>query len=1100
MFGVKRSVLKTPFENTVYQTFMIHISQLSSRTTRFKLLVLAFFSGFLFNQEVNAQIDQEFWFAPPEITCGTASECNGTRRDNPIFVVVSTLNEPATVQLWKPADLSFTPLVYTLAANSTQQIPINRELFETKPADSVLTTGILIRATAPISAYYEIRSPNNTDIFVLKGKNANGTNFYLPFQNDYINQDFLGGAQYDPLPKSGFVIIATDDSTTVTITPTRPVAGGHPANVPYTVYLHRGQTYYGEAIDQDPANRLIGTHITSDKPIAVTIKDDMIDLNEFTDGGADVAGDQIMPVEWTGTRYVVIKGNLQNTPTNQSGDKAYILAIEDNTSIFIDGNSTPAAVINRGEQFKIDMENSAYQINTDKNVYVWQISGIGDQLAGAIIPSLDCTGSNQVGFIRSSSNTFIMNLIIKGGSGAENQFVLNGNPNLITGSMFQPVAGSPYLFAQITFSTNAIAAGTTSLLQNFGTELFHMGIINRGNSQTCNFGYFTNFSYLNLGTDRDQCLGDSAVLDAGPGKTSYLWNTGDVTQKITVTEPGTYWVQVESGSDCIATDTITVSYYAPPIDIGPRYDTICEGSTLLLNSQGVYLFEWQDGSTASSFLVTEPGDYFVKVTDFQGCVNRDTISIANSPKPPTPVVSGGGSFCAGTPVNLSMSTGQLGQASWIGPGFTFFTGLNISPPSVPSSSGQYVGFYAVGSCQSDGDTLTLEINPAPEAYLGLNDTICGVTTVTLNPGLSQPDYQYLWQDNSTGSTLTINASGSYSVTITNSFNCTASDTISLLFSPLPSPVVFTGATEICEGENFSFGFVPETGVVYEWSGPNGFTTTGSTVNIINASSVNTGEYSVQSNLNGCTIAPQSITVSVFPNPSVSINDTTACGGGTVVVDAKSGFTTYSWSNDASTQTTSLSAGTHFVTVTNQFGCAATDTFTISNGGLTAQFAVNPSAASVVGGQVNFTDQSTANASPLASWSWIFGNGQSSTIQNPQIVFNDPGTFSIQLTVTDEVGCSDTASLSYLVTSDISIPNSFTPNGDGFNDFFVIKGLEAFPNSQINIYNRWGNQIFASSDYQNNWGAENHGDGVYFFVLKLSNGETLKGDITVIRKK
>lgn len=1065
----------------------------------FRALVLLMFSG-IFHFQGKAQIDVEFWFAPPEITCGTLGECAGTRRDGPVFVVVSTLNEPATVQLWKPADLSFTPLIFNLAANSTQQIPINRELFETKPADSVVTTGLLIRSTAPITAYYEIRSPNNTDIFTLKGKNALGTDFYLPFQNDYINKDILNGQFYNPLPKSGFVIIATDDTTTVTITPTKDVFGGHPANVPYTIFLQRGQTYYGEAIDQDPANRLIGTHITSDKPITVTVKDDMIDLNEFTDGGADIAGDQIMPVDWIGTRYVVIRGNLQNTPLNEAGDRAYVLATEDNTQIFIDGSTTPSATINRGEQFRLIMANTVYEITSDKPVYVWQISGIGDQLAGAIIPSLECTGSNQVGFVRSSSNTFIMNLIIKGGAGAENDFVLNGNPNLVQGSAFQPIPGSDYLYAQITFSSNAIPAGTTSLLQNFGTELFHMGLINRGNAQTCNFGYFTSYSYLNLGDNRQQCIGDSAVLDAGPGKTSYLWNTGEITQKITVFEEGTYYVEVTSGSECAATDTITLQFYEPPLDLGVN-DTICEGTTLLLSPPGVYLFEWQDGSTNSTYLVTQPGEYSVSVTDFQGCFNRDTINIANTPKPPTPILAGGGTFCEGDPFSLTMTAAPFGQYNWIGPNFTFFTGQIIAPPSIPSSSGAYAGFYAVGSCQSDPDTINLQVNPRPEAEIGLNDTICGVTTVTLNPGLSQPDYQYLWQDGSTDSTLTINNSGIFSVTIVNSFNCSVSDTVSIFFSPLPNPVTIAGDTVICEGESFSFGFIPQAGADYAWTGPNGFVTSGSTVNIIDAQTGGSGVYTVQPSLNGCVIPPSSVTINIYENPIVSVSDTVACGqNSTVLVDAKEGFATYSWSNDAVTQTASFGPGTHFVTVTNSFGCAATDTFTVGTGGPTAQFVINPSNAAVVNTNVSFEDQSVSSGSPISSWSWTNNQNNFSNIQNPVVTYADPGVFTITLTVVDENGCADSTSQSYTVTSDLSIPNSFTPNGDGFNDFFVIKGLQAYPNSDIVIYNRWGNEVYASSSYQNNWGAENHPDGVYFFVLKLNNGETLKGDITVIRKK
>jgi gliding motility-associated-like protein len=74
-----------------------------------------------------------------------------------------------------------------------------------------------------------------------------------------------------------------------------------------------------------------------------------------------------------------------------------------------------------------------------------------------------------------------------------------------------------------------------------------------------------------------------------------------------------------------------------------------------------------------------------------------------------------------------------------------------------------------------------------------------------------------------------------------------------------------------------------------------------------------------------------------------------------------------------------------------------------------------------------------------------------------------------------------------------IPNIITPNGDGINDIFKIKGLHS--GWHLEIFNRYGKRVFSSDNYQNDWTAEGIKDGVYFFVME-KNGERHKGNITV----
>jgi gliding motility-associated-like protein len=1226
---------------------------------RYPLLVVLFIS--IFFSQASAQIDQEFWFGAPDLTQGTQGEINGNAfRDRPIQVVISTLTDPAQITIWQPANLSFAPIVVNLGPSSTQTVNLTAWLnqIETREIDSVMNTGILIRSTAPITAYYELGAAANRDLIALKGKNGNGTLFFTPFQTEWENDQSLNSSPYIPAPRSGFVIVATDDSTTVTITPAIDILN-HLAGVPFSIYLHRGQTYYCEALDQTALAKPAGTKIESDRPIAVTIKDDMIDLNLATDGGADLAADQLISVDKCGFKHIVVRGDL-----GSPGDKVYVLATEDGTDIFIDGSAVPVTTLNTGQQYTYNFTAAAGFIRGNKPIYVLHISGVGDQIAGAIIPSLECTGSNQVGFTRTGNANFKMNLTIKAGS--ESSFLLNGNASLITAADFQPVPGSNgvWVFMRKAFSTAEIPVGQGALLQNFSDELFHMGITYQQGA-SCNYGYFTNFSYLELGINQELCLGDSAILDAGPGKTEYLWSTGDTTQKIIVFDAGTYWCSTLSGNECVAIDTVTVNYYAPPVNIQASRDTICEGSQLLLSVPGVYLFEWQDGSTDPFLIASDSGLYTVTVTDYQGCRAVDSIRIYTSPRPITPTAVilpfdatiDSDTLCEGESVELRMQSLEGANYAWLGPNNTIFTGEQLLLNNITiAQSGEYKAFYTVSGCESYFDTLNISVNPSPEVYIGLSDTLCDVQDLLLDAGAGI-GYTYLWQDASTNQTFTVNQNGEYFVEVTNELGCSRRDTVSLTFSVRPpapvlsvngqdilmdslcagqalnlnvpalsgssyfwvavgdttssvspnfnltdlavnqsgiystfyyvngcpslsdtveitvlespvfdfsfsdsticgsTPVLLSAATvtgviyqwqdnstnsdllasvsgdywvkltnsigctsvdsvtitfnpfpqtpqisgelSICNGSDLVLSANNEAGVVYFWNGP-GYANSAGTITIPNMGDSNAGEYSLAAILNGCKSLDSAFAqVEILALPAIDLgDDLTICKGSFVTVTGPSEMAAYAWSNETEEQSASLSAGSYTLIVKDNNGCENLDAITISELGPVAAFSSDPTTGAQTGVAISFTDAS--QGSPVI-WNWAFGDNAGAQTQNTSHAFDQQGVLKVTLIVRDAAGCSDTTSRDYTISNSVAVPNSFTPNGDGKNDFFVIKGLEAFPDSRIMIFNRWGSEIYSSNGYVNNWEAANHPDGVYFYILELSNGEKLKGDVTIVRQ-
>lgn len=86
-------------------------------------------------------------------------------------------------------------------------------------------------------------------------------------------------------------------------------------------------------------------------------------------------------------------------------------------------------------------------------------------------------------------------------------------------------------------------------------------------------------------------------------------------------------------------------------------------------------------------------------------------------------------------------------------------------------------------------------------------------------------------------------------------------------------------------------------------------------------------------------------------------------------------------------------------------------------------------------------------------------------------------------------------------AEISIPNVFTPNGDGYNELFTIKDLEYYMSNELMIFNRYGKRVYSTNNYQGNWDGDNLKDGVYFYVLKAKGyfgTDIFKGSISIMR--
>ncbi|RYZ61202.1 MAG: gliding motility-associated C-terminal domain-containing protein, partial [Chitinophagaceae bacterium] len=133
---------------------------------------------------------------------------------------------------------------------------------------------------------------------------------------------------------------------------------------------------------------------------------------------------------------------------------------------------------------------------------------------------------------------------------------------------------------------------------------------------------------IDLGADREFCLGDSLLLNAGPGFVSYVWNNTAGGQQKTVRQAGTYIVMGTTAEGCRSADTLSVLNVWPlPIVKLDKTTAFCEGSEKLLQAGSFASYLWQDGSSQASFSAAAPGSYHVTVTDNHGCKGSDTARI-----------------------------------------------------------------------------------------------------------------------------------------------------------------------------------------------------------------------------------------------------------------------------------------------------------------------------------------------------------------------------------------------------------------------------------------------------------------------------------------
>ncbi len=627
---------------------------------------------------------------------------------------------------------------------------------------------------------------------------------------------------------------------------------------------------------------------------------------------------------------------------------------------------------------------------------------------------------------------------------------------------------------------------------------------------------------LTVSPNASICNGASTTLTAS-GATNYSWSpatglsasTGaSVTASPATTT--TYTVTGTNGS-CSSTQTVTVTVTPLALTVSPNA-SICNGGSTILTAGGATNYSWSPStglsSTTGASVTANPTTTTTYTVSGTSGSCTASLPVTVTVTPVVVSVSPNTSICNGASTTLT-AYGATNYSWSPSAGLSSATGTTVT--ANPTVTTTYTVTGTTGSCSANA-SMTLTVNPVPTVTATNNGPLCEGSTMQLQ-ATSLPGTSYSWSGpngfsantQNVSNTATVNAGGIYTVTTTLN-GCTSSSTTNLVVNSGQVPVV-TAAGPFCEaGTNEVLSASIAGGT---WAG-DGIVNAGT--GEFSPSQAGAGSHTISYTVNGGCATPgtTTIVVNAMPVVQISTQQSTGCAPFTTsIIDESMPSGSVIWnfgdgsanSNQPDSVThTFNSAGCYDITVTSisQAGCSTTTSFpsficALPNAD--AQFSVN----NPVHGLMN-PEFHTFNTSSNASvYSWDFGDGATSNLFNPSHTYTeDAGNYIITLVANNAGNCPDTARLSVTIQEELVyyVPNTFTPDGDEFNNVFApvfTSGFDPY-NYTLTIYNRWGETLFESNDTQYGWDGTYNGElctaGIYTWTVRFkSSGNDKKNTKT-----
>jgi len=603
---------------------------------------------------------------------------------------------------------------------------------------------------------------------------------------------------------------------------------------------------------------------------------------------------------------------------------------------------------------------------------------------------------------------------------------------------------------------------------------------------------------------------------------------------------GVYTLTITNGSGCQATATTTVNVFTVPVsNAGPggsecdlnftmnAVPSVGTGLWTLVTGPGSAVFVPDAVTPNAVVTVSIEGTYTFRWTETNGpCISSSLVIVNFNLQPVANAGTGGDECDMDFVLNALPSTGTGTWTMTSGTGTAIFApGVN-SPAATVTVSDYGTKIFrwieASGLC-ADTSEVTVNFYQQPVANAGSGGNNCGLEfnlravpslgtgtwTIETGPGSAafSPD---------AGSALagvTVSAYGVYVFMWTEvNGTCTSSATVSVTFIQQPRADGGPGGDE-CD-LNFVLKAVPGTGtgIWSKISGP-GTVVFSPDANQPNATvTVNQyGSYDLAwTEVNSLCSSSDIVRVTFHDRPQLNAgSDVLLCKGRSIQLNA-SGTGTFLWSPAGGLSNPNINnplaspdATTEYtVTLTDQWGCKNSDQMNVD-------VRVQPVANAGPDQVLDFVFATNFEATPLSAnqtgvWTIVDGNGDISDLHSAVSRVSDLSleTNSFLWTVTNGV-CPESSDTVHIRVNNLIIPTLITPNLDGNNDFFVIKGLETIGKASLTVFNRWGARVYEKDIYDNTWegGDDKENplqDDTYFYVLKTQQGNTFTGYVVIKR--
>ncbi len=590
--------------------------------------------------------------------------------------------------------------------------------------------------------------------------------------------------------------------------------------------------------------------------------------------------------------------------------------------------------------------------------------------------------------------------------------------------------------------------------------------------------------------------------------------------------PDVWYTIIGNGADITASLCSAATDYDTQIDI---YTGSCGGLNSLTCNDDSYNCNFTPFDSEITW-TSIPIIYYIRIHGYSGQTGNFELSItstANCNEACT-LEAGAGedvTICQGLSTDLAGSfsgtAGSVVTYEW-----SPTTGLDdpyiANPTANPTTTTTYTLTVSTGEDCYATDEVTVTVNPAPPAAVTGTTSVCEGGVIVL---IASGGNCYLWTGpdgyssvgHSFSRTLaTPEMSGLYTVSV-GFLNCYEGEvcpaTAAVYVTVHPKPVdTITGASPVCSGGSISLS-APGGAVAYAWSGPGGFTASGSTMTRNNASSLMSGLYKVTvTGAGGCTsTASKSVVVSAATTAAIS-GASSFCSGNTISLTATTAGASYQWSgpggfsfsgaNMTRGPATSAMAGTYTLTVTDTGGCIATKSKAIT---ISASPTATISAPLGLNPKVNGKIYLIASGGNSYSWS---GPGGFSYLSS--VLVRQPATYAMcglyTVTVTGSGGCTASASVFVTVggycgsekTSGLTVETLTAYPNPGSNGLTQISfTAAASERASLSVYAIDGREVsvlfnditVAGSPYSFDLNTGALASGIYFVVLRTKSGST-----------